>query len=389
MAISGTRTDPVALAQALIRCPSVTPADAGALDLIENALAAMGFECTRLPFGEGAARIDNLYARLGDAPPHFCFAGHSDVVPAGDRTAWSVDPFAGETKGPLLIGRGAADMKGAIAAFISGVELFLARNGTPPGSISCLITGDEEGVAANGTVKVLEWLAAHGERIDHCLVGEPTSRERLGDTLKNGRRGSLNAWIKVQGAQGHVAYPQHADNPIPRLVRFLDAVMARRLDEGTPAFDPSHLEVTDIAVGNGAENVIPATASARLNIRFNDRHQGADLVAWLEEVASATAGEHELATRVSGEAFLTPEGPFSRMLCAAVAAVEGIRPTLSTSGGTSDARFIARHCPVVELGLVGATMHKADEAVPADDIRRLARIYEAVLQRYFVPETQS
>ncbi|MEO7027672.1 MAG: succinyl-diaminopimelate desuccinylase [Caulobacteraceae bacterium] len=374
--------DPVDLAQALIRCPSVTPADAGAIRLVEMALGPLGFVCRRMPFGG----VENLYARRGSARPNFCFAGHTDVVPAGDVAAWSRDPFAGDIDNGLLHGRGAADMKGAIAAFVAAVDAVLA-NGEPSGSISLLITGDEEGLAEHGTKAMVAALAAEGEAIDHCLVGEPTSRVRLGDMIKIGRRGSLTADIAVEGLQGHVAYPDRAANPIAPLTRFLAAVQARRLDEGLQDFQPSNLEVTTIDVGNPASNVIPARANARLNIRYNPLHRGADLAAWLqseaERAGAGFAGQIGVTSRIGGEAFLTTPGVFTDLVAAAVAAETGRSPELSTSGGTSDARFIRALCPVVELGLVGETMHAVDERVAIGDIHALTAIYRRLIDTYF------
>ncbi len=372
--------DPVAVAQALIRCPSVTPADAGALDVLEGALKSLGFTCHRLPFSEdGTASIDNLYARLGDRAPHFCFAGHTDVVPVGDRGQWTVDPFAGVIENGSLYGRGAADMKSAIAAFVAAV----ARFGTPPGSISLLITGDEEGVAINGTKKMLDWLAARGETIDACVVGEPTNPRILGDMIKIGRRGSVNAEITVIGAEGHVAYPHLADNPIPRLLKIMTRLTDRRLDEGTEHFDRSNLEVTTVDVGNVATNVIPAAATGRVNIRFNDRHTGQSLVDWITSVCDSVGGAYELKTHISGEAFLTQPGHLSQLVVDAVKAVTGREPDLSTTGGTSDARFIKNACPVVEFGLIGATMHKVDERAAIADIEALTTIYQSILESFF------
>lgn len=375
--------DPIALAQALIRCPSVTPADAGALDVLQATLQNLGFVCHRLPFGEGAARVDNLYARLGTARPHFCFAGHTDVVPVGNLAEWTVDPFAAVIENGMLFGRGAADMKGAIAAFAVAVDGFVRQHGQAPGSISLLITGDEEGVAENGTVKMLEWLEERGEIIDHCVVGEPTNPARLGDMIKIGRRGSLNAALTVMGARGHVAYPHLADNPIPRLLDTLRALQSHRLDDGTAHFDPSNLEITSVDVGNAATNVIPATATARLNIRFNDLHTGASLSQWIRDVCAAHAGAHEVNIHVSGEAFLTQPGFLSDLVAAAVHDVTGRTPELSTTGGTSDSRFIKNMCPVLDFGLVGKTMHKADERAALADIQNLTLIYRRVLERYF------
>lgn len=372
--------DPIALAQALIRCPSVTPADEGALDLLAAELQRLGFETHLFTFGEPPdGPVPNLFARRGTQGPHFAFAGHTDVVPVGDAAAWSLDPFAAEIRDGQLVGRGAADMKGAIAAFVAAVE----RVGDLPGSLSFVITGDEEGPATFGTAKLLEWMEANDHVPDACLVGEPTSVRALGDTVKVGRRGSLNAWITVNGAQGHVAYPDRADNPITRLVRILDALKARRLDDGSDWFDASNLEITDVAVGNPAVNVIPAQARARINIRFNDRHRGADLKAWIEHVVAETAPAHEIGIRISGEAFLTEPGDLSETVAAAIRTVAGIGPELSTSGGTSDARFIRRLCPVIEFGLPGQSMHKVDEAVAVADIERLADIYADLLRRWF------
>ncbi|SOD92084.1 succinyl-diaminopimelate desuccinylase [Caenispirillum bisanense] len=376
-----TLADPLPLARALIRRASVTPRDAGALDVLQAALESLGFRCTRLPFGEGEARVDNLYARLGDEGPNFCFAGHTDVVPVGE--GWTVDPFGAEVIDGRLFGRGAADMKGAIAAFVAAVARLLAER-DPRGSISLLITGDEEGDAVNGTVKVLEWLAEQGETLDHCLVGEPTNPARLGDMMKIGRRGSLNARLTVYGAQGHVAYPHLADNPIPRLMRMLGALIERPLDAGTEHFQPSNLEIVTIDVGNTASNVIPGAAHARFNIRFNDLHSGERLTSWIRErlEVAADGGLFDLDVRVSGDAFLTPPGPLSALVSDACEAVLGHRPELSTSGGTSDARFIKNACPVVEFGLVGRTMHKTDEHVELADLAALADIYHRVLAAY-------
>lgn len=379
----GTLVDPLPLARALIRRPSITPADAGALDVLQLALEALGFRCWRLPFGEGEERVDNLYARLGTEAPNFCFAGHTDVVPVGD--GWTVDPFGAEVIDGMLYGRGAADMKGAIAAFVAAVARLKSAAGDPSGSLSLLITGDEEGPAVNGTVKVLDWLKDQGEVIDHCLVGEPTNPTRLGDMMKIGRRGSLNAWLTVYGSQGHVAYPHLADNPIPRLMRKLSALIERPLDAGTEHFQPSNLEITSIDVGNGATNVIPGAAKARFNIRFNDLHSGARLTAWVREKLDVVAegALYDCDIKVSGDAFLTPPGVLSDLIGGACEAVTGRRPELSTSGGTSDARFIKNHCPVVEFGMVGRSMHKTDEHVPLADLEALTEIYRRVLAGYF------
>ena len=375
--------DAAALAQALIRCPSVTPADAGALGVLEAALTPLGFTCHRLRFEEaGTAPVDNLYARLGDAGPNLCFAGHTDVVPPGERKGWTVDPFAGTIQDGRLYGRGAADMKGAIAAFVAAVARRTAA-GPVKGSISLLITGDEEGVAVNGTRKVLGWLKERGERLDACVVGEPTNPRALGDMIKIGRRGSLTGHLTVYGAQGHVAYPHLADNPLPRLVRMLAAVTAEPLDAGTAHFQPSTLALTTIDVGNPATNVIPAQGQATFNIRFNDAHDPAGLEAWLRARFDSVGGAYDLRLVCSGDSFVTPPGPLSALVADAVEAVTGRRPELSTTGGTSDARFIKDHCPVVEFGLVGQTMHKVDEHVALDDLARLTDIYHAILRDAF------
>ena len=374
------RMDPIALAQALIRCPSVTPADAGAIGVMADALEGLGFTCHRLTFGGPPdGPIQNLYASIGAGGPHFAFAGHTDVVPEGE--GWSVDPYAGEIHNGLLLGRGAADMKGALAAMVSAAALHVARGA--PGTLSFILTGDEEGPATHGTDELLRWMEANGHRPDMCLVGEPTSARHLGDMMKIGRRGSLNAWITVNGAQGHVAYPDRADNPIRRLVPALAALQARHLDSGTDWFTASNLEITDLGVGNPATNVIPAQARARLNIRFNDTHRGEDLARWIRETVAAHAPSAEIVIRISGEAFLTEPGALSTLVAGAVEAETGHKPELSTTGGTSDARFIRRLCPVVEFGLPGQSMHKVDELAAVADIEALARIYDRLLQRAF------
>ena len=377
-----TVVDPISLTRDLIRRPSVTPADAGAMDIVQGQLEALGFACRRMKFGE----IENLYARRGSAGPNLCFAGHTDVVPVGAAADWSVDPFEAALKDGVLFGRGAVDMKSGIAAFIAAASRVIAR-GEPAGSLSLLITGDEEGVSTHGTKLVVEQLIAEGEGVDHCVVGEPTSSQRFGDMIKIGRRGSLNAVITVEGRQGHVAYPQRAANPVPVLVRLLTRLVDHRLDDGYEAFQPSNLEVTTVDVGNAATNVIPATAKAGLNIRFNPGHKGADLVAWLE-AECARAGEGfdgrvSLTAAISGEAFLTPEGDFTALAAEAVASVSGVTPELSTTGGTSDARFIRALCPVLEFGLVGTTMHAVNERAPIGEIEDLARVYERLIETYF------
>jgi len=374
--------DAVELTRELIRRPSVTPADAGAMDLVEQVLAGLGFACRRMRFGE----IENLYARIGTARPNLCFAGHTDVVPVGDVAAWSREAFAADIVDGVLIGRGAVDMKSAIAAFAAAAASALAE-GAVTGSLSFLITGDEEGVALDGTKRVVETLKAEGEILDHCIVGEPTSAESFGDMVKIGRRGSINVGVRVEGIQGHVAYPHRAANPVSVLIRLLAALEARVLDEGYADFQPSNLEVTTVDVGNPTTNLIPAVATARLNIRFNPAHRGADLAAWVQAEADRAAegfpGTITLTPAISGEAFLTEQGPFTELVAGAVEAVSGQRPDLSTTGGTSDARFLRDLCPVVELGLVGRTMHAVDERAPVEEIRRLQSVYETLIRRYF------
>jgi succinyl-diaminopimelate desuccinylase len=374
--------DPVAFTRALVRRPSITPADEGAMGLVKDELTRLGFRCRRLRFGE----VENLYARRGEAGPNLCFAGHTDVVPPGDPAAWRADPFAAEVIDGVLIGRGAADMKSAIAAWIAAVERTLARS-EPNGSLSLLITGDEEGRAIDGTRKVVELLKAEGERIDHCLVGEPSSVASLGDVIKVGRRGSLNVWITVEGRQGHVAYPDRAANPIPVLLTLLDRLRTRKLDEGYPSFPPSNLEITTVDVGNPATNVIPARAHGRFNIRFNPSHTGADLMPWIEAEARTLEAESgqtiTLEMLHSGDAFLTEPGPFIDLVCDAIEATVGARPDANTTGGTSDARFIRALCPVVELGPVGQTIHQVDERIPVEEIERLTDLYATVIARYF------
>ncbi|MEJ2014756.1 MAG: succinyl-diaminopimelate desuccinylase [Limibacillus sp.] len=377
--------DTLELAQALIRCPSVTPAEGGALDLLQARLEALGFTCHRLPFQEaGTERVDNLYARIGTAAPVFCYAGHTDVVPVGDAAAWSVDPFAAEVVDDELIGRGAVDMKGSIAAFAAAVSRFLEKRGPDfGGSIAFLITGDEEADAVNGTVKMLEWLAGRGEALDHCLVGEPTSDQRLGDMVKIGRRGSMNARLTVKGVQGHTAYPQLADNPAHALVGILAALTQEPLDEGSDHFPPSSLQVTSIDIGNPATNVIPAEARARINIRFNDHHSSDDIKDWIEQRVKAAGKRYDLEFSVSGESFLTPPGPLSELISGAIEAELGKAPELGTTGGTSDARFIKDACPVAEFGLRNATAHKVDEKTPLAELRSLTNIYLRILEGYF------
>jgi succinyl-diaminopimelate desuccinylase len=374
--------DAVNLTRELIRRPSVTPADAGAMDVVEAALKRLGFACRRMRFGD----IENLYARYGTARPNLCFAGHTDVVPVGDAGAWSQDAFEAKIVDGVLVGRGAVDMKGAIAAFAAAAAKAIEA-GQVAGSLSFLITGDEEGVALDGTKKVVEALIAEGEAVDHCVVGEPTAAETFGDMVKVGRRGSINAEIVVEGVQGHVAYPHRAANPARVLIPLLERLQTRVLDEGYPEFQPSNLEVTLIEMPNTASNIIPGAARARLNVRFNPNHTGQTLADWIAaEAQAATQGTRCKATvtpQISGEAFLTERGPFTELVAAAVADVAGRAPELSTSGGTSDARFIRALCPVVEIGLVGTTMHQVDERTPVAEIERLQAVYERLIARYF------
>ena len=374
--------DPIALLQDLIRCPSVTPDEGGAIALLEKLLSAHGFECHRLKFSDkNTPDVENLYARWGKAAPHICFAGHTDVVPVGDRGIWSFDPFGGVVKDGFVCGRGATDMKGPIACFVTAALEAAAKN--PKGSISFLITGDEEGPSVNGTKKVLEWLKNKGEKIDFCLVGEPTSREQLGDMMKIGRRGSLTGVITVKGVQGHVAYPHLADNPVPKLMQLALAIDGLELDKGTAHFQPSNLEIVNIEVPKGAENVIPAHASAQFNVRFNDTYTGAGLEKKLRDTLDAVKIPYSLQTRLSGESFYTPPGQHSEMVAKAIKKVTGRDAELSTTGGTSDARFIRNYCPVLEFGITGTTMHKTDERVAVSDMTALTEIYREILKSWF------
>lgn len=377
--------DALTLAQELIRCESVTPRDEGALDILERCLHELGFTCHRLRFeSEGEAEIDNLYARLGTSAPNFCYAGHTDVVPEGKREAWIRDPFAGDIIDDALYGRGAADMKGAIACFIEAVSKFLAEHRNRiSGSISLLITGDEEGAAINGTAKVLEWMRTKDEKIDHCLVGEPTNPLQLGDMIKIGRRGSLNAELTVTGIQGHAAYPDLAENPIPRLLTMLKILMNEPLDWGNDHFQPSNLVITSIDVGNNARNVIPAEARAKFNVRFNDEHTSDSVIQWLHKKLDGVGGTYDLSVAISGEAFLSPPNKFAHLVSDAVKTALGVEPELSTSGGTSDARFIKDFCPIAEFGLISQTMHKVDEHTRLADLKALTEVYRTVLQGYF------
>jgi succinyl-diaminopimelate desuccinylase len=386
-------TDALSIARDLVRCPSITPLDAGALGVLENLLKAAGFETHRVTFSEvGTADVDNLYARIGDTAPHISFAGHTDVVPPGDETAWTVGAFSGEVKGGFLYGRGAVDMKGGIACSAAAVLQYLGqRRGKPredgKGSISFLITGDEEGISVNGTVKLLQWAAARGEKFDHCVVGEPTNVETLGDCVKIGRRGSLSGTLYVDGIQGHVAYPHRAQNPVPDISRLIVALSDEPLDHGSAQFQPSNLEFTSVDVGNPATNVIPGKARARFNIRFNDLHTQATLRELIEaRLAKATGNRikaHIVWEPSNSNVFVTKPGAFTDLAVAAIEDVTGRKPELSTSGGTSDARFISSYCPVIEFGLVGQTMHQVDERASVADIEKLTKIYSGILDRYF------
>jgi len=372
----------VRLTQDLVKCPSVTPAEGGALDLLEQVLTELGFSCTRLPFGEGEARIDNLFARIGSGHPHIAFAGHTDVVPTGDVAAWSCDPFAGEVRDGQIYGRGTADMKGGIAAFVAAVKTYLESDKLQ-GSISLIITGDEEGEARYGTVKMVEWLEETGQQPDFCIVGEPTNPNELGEMIKNGRRGSLSCRLRVEGVQGHVAYPHLANNPVPALFAMLAPVNSAKLDGGTDYFDPSTAEVTDIELVGGASNVIPQAASAAFNIRFNTEHSVASLQGWLEEHFDRVASQHGVTYQAkfasNASPFITEPGVLTTRMQAAISRLTNKQASLSTTGGTSDARFICKICPVAEFGLVGQTMHKIDEHVAIADIDQLAAIYAEML----------
>jgi len=380
--------DPVAIASELIRCRSITPDEGGALSYLQELLTRSGFEVHRAIFAEpGTPPVDNLYARIGSARPNLLFAGHTDVVPPGNESAWSHPPFAGEVAEKGLYGRGAVDMKGGIACFVAAALDYLeAHGGKPKGSISLLITGDEESVAVNGTVKLLKWAGDRGESFDHCILGEPSNFEVIGDTIKVGRRGSLNGTLIVTGRQGHVAYPERSDNPIPGLVSLIAALQAP-LDEGNEHFSPSHLEFTSVDVGNTTVNLIPGEARARFNIRYNDRHSQTALKTLIERRAKTAAAGH---VRYSFEwqpsnadVFVTKPGAFTELASVAIAEITGLHPKLSTSGGTSDARFIKDYCPVLEFGLVGQTMHQVDERVPLADLATLTAIYRRIIEKYF------
>jgi len=375
--------DPIALTQQLVRCPSVTPAEAGALDRLQSVLEPLGFDCQRLVFSQkGTEPVDNLYARWGKGGPAIGFAGHTDVVPVGDPAAWTVDPFGAEIKDGILYGRGSADMKSGIAAFVAAAARLIER-APPDGSISLLITGDEEAAAINGTVKLVAWMKDRGERIDACIVGEPSSIDRLGDGIKIGRRGSMNVKLSVEGTQGHSAYPHLADNAATRMVRLLAAVIDTPLDDGSAHFEPSNLAVTSIDIGNTATNIIPGRAQAAINIRFNDHHTGESVRTWLKQKFDAIDPDYRMDVKISGEAFLTQTGAFTEIVGSAVADIAGTPPDMTTGGGTSDGRFIKDLCPVVELGVINKTIHKVDEHVSLADITGLTDMYERVLLRFF------
>lgn len=381
--------DALTITRDLIRCPSVTPADAGALGVLDALLKAAGFDVHRVTFSEpGAADIDNLYARIGTSAPHVCFAGHTDVVPAGDEAAWTHGPFSGDVKDGFLYGRGAVDMKGGIGAAVAATLAYLAaNNGRPKGSISFLITGDEEDIAVNGTIKLLKWAADRGEKFDHCVLGEPSNVDTMGDCIKIGRRGSLNGVLIVEGVQGHAAYPHRAMNPIPHMAQMITALLADPLDRGNAHFQASNLEFTSVDVGNRASNVIPAQVKAKFNIRYNDIHTEDSLKELVEGRMTKAMGNH-IKARIEWEpsnakSFITRPGPFIDTVVAAVKEITGRTPDLNTGGGTSDARFITNYCEVVEFGLVGRSMHAIDERTPVADLEQLTKIYRGVLDRYF------
>ncbi len=387
--LCGGMIDALSIARDLVRCPSVTPADAGALGVLEKILKDAGFDVHRVTFGEpGTADIDNLYARIGTSTPHITFAGHTDVVPPGDESAWTHGAFAGDVKDGFLYGRGAVDMKGGIACSVAAALQYLAEHGGKlKGSISFLITGDEEDISVNGTVKLLQWVAARAEKFDHCVLGEPSNVESLGDCIKIGRRGSLSGTLYVDGIQGHVAYPHRAANPVPDISRLIVALSDEPLDHGSAKFQASHLEFTSVDVGNPASNVIPGQARAKFNIRFNDLHTQDTLRELIEHRLAKVAG-NRIRARIAWEpsnanVFVTKPSAFTDLAVAAIEEITGRRPELSTSGGTSDARFISNYCPVIEFGLVGQTMHQIDERSPVADLEKLTRVYRGILERYF------
>ena len=378
------KIDPVSLTADLIRCPSVTPEEGGAIELLERLLEMNGFSCTRITRG----KVSNLFAKWGSGKNGrvFGFNGHTDVVPVGDLSSWSVDPFGAEVKEGFLYGRGATDMKSGVAAFVAAAIDFV-NNNPPDGSVIITITGDEEGDAEDGTVAILDWMKQNGEKIDHCLVGEPTSPSKMGEMMKIGRRGSMTAKVIATGVQGHSAYPDRAKNPILAMVKLLDILASHQLDTGTEHFDPSTLAITSVDTGNKASNVIPASTTATINIRFNDSHSGSSLISWLEEEIDKVSAEYGIQFKtdfkITGESFITPPGELSELISEAVKKELGVQPKLSTTGGTSDARFIKNICPVTEFGLVGKTMHAIDERVEINQINQLKEIYTRILEAYF------
>ena len=372
------------LTKALIRCPSVTPLDEGAQELLVDALSALGFECHHLPFGEGEERILNIFARLGTKSPHICYAGHTDVVPSGSLDAWIHDPFDPQIVDGKLYGRGASDMKGSVAAFVAGISDYLKKHGEPEGSISMLITGDEEAIAKNGTVKVLEWMKEQGHVPDVCLVGEPSNPKILGEEIKVGRRGSLVCQLKVQGKQGHVAYPDRARNPLPSLIKLLDALAGYEFDKGTEFFSATNLEITTIDVGNVADNVIPDSGVAQFGIRFNDMWNQTTLVVRIKEILDSVGAPYDLTCRCSGESFLTEPGAWTDTVRQAVEDITGRTPELTTTGGTSDARFVVKYCPVVEFGLINETIHQINENADVEALEKLTEVFTRILELYFI-----
>ncbi len=375
--------DVITLTKALIACPSVTPVDAGALVYLSEKLTALGFECQMLSFGEGADRVPNLFARLGTDGPHLCYGGHTDVVPAGDESAWTYGAFTPHIENGILYGRGASDMKGSVAAFTAAVAAYLKKHGKPKGSISLLITGDEEGPAINGTVKVLEWMKTNNHIPNVALVGEPTNPSALGQEIKIGRRGSLSGKLTVTGKQGHVAYPHNADNPVPRILDLLQVLCAAKLDNGTEFFPATNLEVTSIDIGNKADNVIPAAAAAKFNIRFNDIWTSESLSTKIRTLLDTTGHKYDLALTCGAESFLTKPGEWSDVMLRAVKDITGKTPAFTTNGGTSDARFMVKYCPVVEFGGINSTVHQVNENAAVADLEKLTDVFTRLLEIYF------
>jgi succinyl-diaminopimelate desuccinylase len=386
--MKNTTPDPVAMLQQLVRCPSVTPVEAGALTAVQDWLSPAGFKCERLVFSDrDTPDVDNLFARIGSGSPHLCFAGHTDVVPQGDEAIWSHPPFAADIRDGQLYGRGATDMKGSVAAFAAAALDFVRETPQFKGSISFLITNDEEGPAINGTVKVLQWMKEHGHVPDHCLVGEPSCVDALGDTIKIGRRGSLSFVVTVDGKQGHSAYPHKADNPVPKLARLVDRIASAKLDDGNENFDPSTLAFTSFDVGNPAGNVIPSRAVAKFNIRFSTEHSFESLKTWvqahIDAVRGEVGGQWSVKAIEGADVFITEPGAFVGLVQDAIEAETGIMPKLSTTGGTSDARFVKDYCPVLEFGPTNATIHQTDERISVDELNAVTRVYRRVLDAYF------